>query len=162
MARLMTLLLILMIGGTGFLLSKMDMCEPRFHIIKEMLRGIGSSIRREVRGLFKMITPTCPHCGKKLNDFFCGNYKGAFFYKNLKSIRPRYFCTKECYEDYEKDFVVEVYNGKPIYCVEVDGEKRYKPYLEAGYYYTTIDDCKERMDAKVAVVDIDMFNLCFL
>lgn len=41
------------------------------------------------------------------------------------------FCTKECYEDYKKDFVVEIYNDTPIYCIEINGKKRYMPLLEA-------------------------------
>ena len=60
---------------------------------------------------------------------------------------------------YKKDFIVEIYNDKPIYCVKIDGEKRYIPYFEANYYFTNIDDCKKRMDTKnVAVVDMNMYG----
>ena len=103
---------------------------------------------------------TCPHCKGKMNDFFCGNFRGRYLNKKLNTFRSRYFCTEECYEDYKKDFVVEIYNDKPIYCVEIDGEKRYMPYFEANYYFTNIDDCKKRMDMKgVAVVDMSMYGL---
>lgn len=90
---------------------------------------------------------SCPHCKGKLNTWFLGNFKGNFLNKKLNTFRPRYFCTRKCYEDYKKNFVVQIYNNRPIYCVEIDGEKRYIPYFEAHYYFTNIDDCKKRMDA---------------
>lgn len=102
---------------------------------------------------------TCPHCGIKLNDWLRGNFKGVYLNKKLNTFRPKPFCIEECYEDYKKDFVVEIYNGRPIYCVEMDGENRYMPYFEARYYFTNIDDCKKRMDMNgVAVVDLSMFR----
>ena len=88
---------------------------------------------------------TCPHCKGKLNDFFRGNARGRYLNKKLNTFRSKMFCTEECYEDYKKDFVVEIYNDTPIYCIEINGEKRYMPYFEAPYYFTNIDDCKERM-----------------
>lgn len=103
---------------------------------------------------------TCPHCKSKLNDWFRGNFRGMFFNKKLNTFKLRYFCTKECYENYKKDFVVEIYNDNPIYCVEINGEKRYMPYFEASYYFTNIDDCKKRMDLKcVSVVDLRMYRV---
>lgn len=102
---------------------------------------------------------TCPHCKGKMNDFFCGNFRGRYLNNKLNTFRSRYFCTEECYEDYKKDFVVEIYNDKPIYCVKIDGEKRYMPYFEANYYFTNIDDCKKRMDMKnIAVINDDVFK----
>ena len=91
---------------------------------------------------------SCPHCQTKLNSWFRGNFQGKYFNNKLNTLRDRYFCTKECYEDYKNQYIVEVYNGQPIYCIEMDGEKRYMPYFEAHYYFTNIDDCKRRMDAK--------------
>ena len=103
---------------------------------------------------------TCPHCKGKLNDWFRGNFKGRFFNKKLNIFSQRYFCTKECYEDYKKDFVVKIYNDQPIYCVEIGGEKRYMPYFEAVYYFTNINDCKKRMDLKcVSVADLYMYRV---
>lgn len=102
---------------------------------------------------------SCPHCKKKMNDFFRGNFKGRYLNKKQNTFRSRHFCTEECYEDYKKDFVVEIYNDKPIYCVEIDGEKRYMPYFEASYYFTNINDCKKRMDMKnAAVIDLRMYR----
>ena len=96
----------------------------------------------------------------KFNHFSGVLLKVDILTKKLNVFRQRYFCSKECYEDYKKDFVVEVYNEQPVYCVEIDGEKRYMPYFEANYYFTTIDDCKKRMDMNgVAVVNKDMFRL---
>lgn len=91
---------------------------------------------------------SCPHCQAKLNDWFRGNFQGKYFNKKLDTLRRRYFCTKECYEDYKNQYIVEIYNDQPIYCIEIGGEKRYMPYFEAHYYFTNIDDCKRRMDAK--------------
>lgn len=93
---------------------------------------------------------TCPHCRKRLNSWYKGNFRGTYFSEILKSMRPRTFCTEECYNEYIQSFVVEIFNDKPIYCIEVDGEKRYMPYFEASYYFTNIDDCKKRMKSKVA------------
>jgi hypothetical protein len=102
---------------------------------------------------------SCPHCKGKMNDFFRGNFKGRYLNKKLNTFRFKHFCTEECYEDYKKDFVVEIYNNKPIYCVEINGEKRYMPYFEAEYYFTNIDDCKKRMDMKnTAVVDMSIYG----
>lgn len=105
---------------------------------------------------------TCPHCGKKLNDYFRGNFKGAYVNKELKRMTKRYFCTEECYKDYAKDFIVEVYNGYPIFCIKMDEHepKRYMPYFEANYYFINIDDCKKRMDTKgIAIIDEYLFSL---
>ena len=95
---------------------------------------------------------TCPHCKGEMNSFFRGNFRGKYFNKKLNTFRDRYFCTEECYEDYKRNFVVEIYNDKSIYCIDVDGEKRYMPYFEASYYFITIDDCKKRMDMKNVAV----------
>ena len=101
----------------------------------------------------------CPHCGEQMQPFFMGAFKGGYLNKKLNIFRQRYFCSRECYEDYKKDFVVEIYDDQPIYCVEMDGEKRYMPYFEASYYFTTINDCKKRMDMKnFAVVNDDAFK----
>ena len=94
---------------------------------------------------------TCPHCKGQMQPFFRGAVKGGHLNKKLNIFQQRYFCTQKCYEDYKKDFVVEVYNDQPIYCVEIEGEKRYMPYFEASYYFTNINDCKKRMDMKVAI-----------
>lgn len=103
---------------------------------------------------------TCPHCKGKMNDFFCGNFRGRYLNKRMNTFKPRYFCTEECYEDYKKDFVIEIYNENPIYCVEINGEKRYIPYFESDYYFTNIDDCKKRMDMTgVAVVNMSRYGL---
>ena len=97
---------------------------------------------------FEKYVHTCPHCGGKLNDWFKGNIKGVYFNNKLNKLSRRCFCTEECYNDYTKNFIVEVHNNKPIYCVEIGGEKRYMPYFEAYYYFTNINDCKKRMDAQ--------------
>lgn len=102
---------------------------------------------------------TCPNCKEQMQPFFKDAFKGGYLNKKLNVFKQRYFCSKKCYEDYKKDFVVEIYNEQPIYCVEIDREKRYMPYFEANYYFINIDDCKKRMDMKsVAVVDMSMYG----
>lgn len=93
---------------------------------------------------------TCPHCGKMLDSWFRGNIRGKYLYKDAKQNKFRYhcFCTQKCYDSYKENFIVEIYNNQPIYCVEIDEKKRYMPYFEASYYFTNINDCKERMDSK--------------
>jgi hypothetical protein len=101
----------------------------------------------------------CPHCKRQMPPFFRGAFRGGYLNKKLNIFRQRYFCSKECYEDYKKNFVMEIYNNQPIYCVEIDGEKRYMPYFEANYYFTNIDDCKKRMDMKgIAVINNSAFK----
>ena len=103
---------------------------------------------------------TCPHCQGELNSWMRGNFRGRYLNTKLNTFHSKYFCTEECYKDYTANFVAEIYNDYPIYCVEIDGEKRYMPYFEANYYFTNIDDCKKRMDMKgVAVVDLSMYGL---
>ena len=96
----------------------------------------------------------CPHCKGQLNDWFRGNFKGRYLNRKLNTFKSRVFCSEECYEDYKKDFVVEMYGNRPIYCVKIDGEQRYMPYFEANYYFTNINDCKKRMDvSNVSIAD---------
>ena len=105
-------------------------------------------------------THTCPHCQTELNDWFRGNFCGRYLNTKLNTFRSKCFCTEECYKDYTRNFIADVHNDKPIYCVEIDGEKRYMPYFEAHYYYTNIDDCKKRMDMNnVAVVNLAMWGI---
>ena len=98
--------------------------------------------------------PTCPHCHGRLNNWLVDNFLcGRYLNKKLHTFRSRPFCTKDCYENYKSQFAVEIYNNQIIYCVEIDGAKRYMPYFEAYYYFTNIDDCKKRMDmTRVAVL----------
>lgn len=107
-----------------------------------------------------MIECKCPHCKGQMPDWMKGAVCGGYLNKRLNIFKPKWFCSKECYEDYKKDFIVEVYNDQPIYCVKIGREKRYMPYFEASYYFTNIDDCKKRMDMKgVAVVNEGIFRL---
>lgn len=91
-------------------------------------------------------TITCKHCNKELGNAnfttFASCHRG--YDENGKR---KLFCNEECYNAYIKQFQVEEYNGNPIYKVNVDGESRYMPYWFSLYYFTTIDDCRKRMDA---------------
>lgn len=86
----------------------------------------------------------CLNCGKELDECnlktFTVNFKG--YDKNGKR---KLFCDEDCYEQYKKQFEVEVYNGIPIYAIDYFGEIRYMPYWFSNYYFKNIEDCKKRM-----------------
>lgn len=88
----------------------------------------------------------CFHCGKELGN---ANFKTFTKCKRGydKTRKLRQFCNEECYEDYQKQFIVDIHHNKPIYAVEFNRELRYMSYWECSYYFTTIEDCKVRMDA---------------
>lgn len=92
----------------------------------------------------------CTNCNKVLGEFSIKTF-GTHFKEYDKNGKRRLFCNEECYNEYIKQFEVEVYNGRPIYAVEYNGEMRYMPYWFSSYYFTDIDSCKARMDAKVAI-----------
>ena len=100
----------------------------------------------------------CPHCTGQMPEWMKGAVRGGFLNERRGIFHQRWFCSKECYDDYKKNFVVEIYNDKPIYCVTIDGEKRYMPYFEASYYFTDIEGCRRRMDMKVAVINDNVFK----
>lgn len=92
----------------------------------------------------------CTNCNKLLGEFSLKTYATNFKGEDKNGNR-RLFCNEECYNEYIKQFEVEVYNGRPIYAIEYDGEMRYMPYWFSNYYFTDIENCKKRMDLKVAL-----------
>lgn len=93
----------------------------------------------------KALKVNCLNCGKELGecDFKTFTVKFKGYDKNGKR---KLFCGKDCYEQYKKQFEVEVYNGRPIYAIDYLGEIRYMPYWLSNYCFTNIEDCKKRMD----------------
>ena len=99
----------------------------------------------------------CKHCGKSLGELNFETF--AKYYSNYDATHQRRtFCSEDCYMDYIKQFEIELYNGRPIYCFIENGEKRYVPYFSSPYYFTTIDDCKKRMDMPNIGIDIGMYE----
>ena len=92
----------------------------------------------------------CTYCQKDIGKFaistFVDSYKG---YDNKG--KKRLFCNETCYKKYIKQFEVEEYNGRPLYSIKCNNEVRYMPYWFSGYYFTDIESCKTRMDAKIAI-----------
>ena len=88
----------------------------------------------------------CKNCEKDLGDFSIKTFMNVFkgYSKNGHRVP---FCDEKCYEQYKKNFEIEIYNERPIYMIQVNGEKRYMPYWFSHYYFTDIDDCKRRMDS---------------
>jgi len=94
----------------------------------------------------------CLNCKKEIGEHdlktFAVNLKG--YDKNGKI---KLFCDQECYDLYKKQFEVEIYNGCSIYAVEYLGETRYMPYWFSNYYFTNIEDCRNRIDMnKIAII----------
>lgn len=89
----------------------------------------------------------CNNCGKEIGILCFETYMRAIHEFDEKHTK-RLFCSRECYNDFKKRFEIETYNGNPIYCFDIDGEKRYVPYFDSLYYFTTLEDCKKRMDTK--------------
>ncbi|MBQ2396837.1 MAG: hypothetical protein II304_07395 [Bacteroidales bacterium] len=89
---------------------------------------------------------TCKHCNKELGSI---NFKVfSSYYKGYDDKGKRkLFCNEDCYNAYTKQFQIEEHNGKPIYKVDVNGESRYMPYWFSPYYFTTVEDCRKRIDA---------------
>jgi len=99
----------------------------------------------------------CKHCGKELGkacfDIYRNVYKG-FTADNKTGL----FCNEDCYNAYCDKFLIEEYNGVKIYGIKINGQMRYIPYMGCAYYFTTLDDCKKRIDNKnIAMVDMNMF-----
>ncbi|MEC2335184.1 hypothetical protein [Bacillus subtilis] len=53
-------------------------------------------------------------------------------------------CVDESMAHLMNERFVEVYNGNTIFCK--DGN--YTPYWECAYYFKTLEDCRNRIDAK--------------
>lgn len=81
---------------------------------------------------------TCEVCLKKMPMFFIGCSKTY----NPKYKRTMYVCSNKCKKEWEAQYFVEEYKGNKIYCI--DG--KYVPYLSCAYYFTTLEDCKKRID----------------
>lgn len=69
-------------------------------------------------------------------------YKGCSKTYDPKFHKNIYVCSNECKEKWENQYFVEKYKGNNIYCI--DG--KYVPYLDCSYYFTTLEDCKKRID----------------
>ena len=71
-----------------------------------------------------------------------------------KRLRSCHKCGEVLEKEMKAELFVEHYNGNDIYCF--DG--KYVPYWGCDYYFTTLEDCKNRIDSKCAVVNMDMFR----
>lgn len=92
-------------------------------------------------------TVQCQNCKSTLGNFSFKTFANSFKGYNSRGRRVL-FCNEECYEQYKKNFEVEIYKNAPIYAVICGGETRYMPYWFSSYYFTNIDDCRKRIDSK--------------
>ena len=93
----------------------------------------------------------CISCGKEMPAFYkgCSKTYDPKFHKNI------YVCSNKCKEKWENQYFVEKYKGNNIYCI--DG--KYVPYLDCSYYFTTLEDCKKRIDKPhIAYVSIEAWR----
>ena len=90
----------------------------------------------------------CDYCHNDLGKVGFETFQRA--YKHLKEKGKRgYFCSKNCYEQYEKQFEI-TYRDIKMYKT---GDEEYVPYIGCLYYFRTAEDCYQRMCHK---------NLCIL
>lgn len=90
----------------------------------------------------------CYQCSKVIGKWqittFAKAYKGYTIGR-----KRRCFCNEQCYKSYTNKFVVYDNEKYKIYKIYLeDGKEVYVPYLSAPYYFTTIEDCKKRMESK--------------
>lgn len=86
----------------------------------------------------------CKWCRNPLMEdikLYRTTYKHLRLYRNEKS-RTFVFCCEECKNEFLKQYEVEEYKGNKIYCI--DGG--YMPYFECAYYFTSLDECRKRID----------------
>lgn len=95
----------------------------------------------------------CNNCGREIASCF-SDWK----------IRPRLcvagklriFCDDICMTKWKNQLFVEEYKGEQIYKL---GDEVYVPYIEAHYYFKTIEDCKRRIDDKTSAYGLDLSML---
>lgn len=82
----------------------------------------------------------CKVCGKQMPLFYKGCAKTTYYHP--RKSKPIFVCNNECKDKWESQYFVEEYKGNKIYCI--DG--KYIPYFGSVYYFTTLEDCKKRID----------------
>jgi len=106
----------------------------------------------------KKIVFICKRCGNEYGNTF-KDFSEIPKCEDLHGKRITWYC-KNCIEDRQKELqesaFVEEYNGHNIYINELGG---YHPYWGSHYYFTTLKDCRARIDNKTcAVVSVGMFG----
>lgn len=87
----------------------------------------------------------CEYCHKELGEPNFTTWSHA--YKEFNVNRKRsVFCNEDCFKKYIKQYQVEEWNGRPIYMVEVNGQKKFLPGWSSLCYFNTIEECKKRFD----------------
>lgn len=82
----------------------------------------------------------CKVCGKQMTSFYRGCVKTTHYHPS--KTRSMYVCNEECKDKWESQYFVEEYKGNKIYCIE----DKYIPYFGATYYFSSLEDCKKRID----------------
>lgn len=102
----------------------------------------------------------CTYCNKELGEFTLETFVKCFKGED-KNGKRKLFCNEKCYNEYKKQFVIEVYNSHPIYAVKVDGEMRYMSYWFSNYYFTDIKNCRNIIDHPQSPLENYLLNMNF-
>lgn len=89
----------------------------------------------------------CQNCKTLLGDFSFKTF-GKYFIGYDSRGKRVLFCNEDCYEQYKRQYDVEIYKKTTIYAVVYNNETRYMPYWFSSYYFTNINDCRNRIDMK--------------
>ena len=110
----------------------------------------------------------CHHCGKRLGGLELDTFKNCYSdiaiidAKQIPEMRKRHFCNRSCFDDYIKQFEVEKYKGNSIYKLRAGGQDYYLPYWLSRYAFTTIEDCRKRInDRFVATVSMSDYRYLY-
>lgn len=102
----------------------------------------------------KDVEVRCPYCNKilKAKGANIGFFDWANFYQGYnKEMKHKLFCDEKCFNAYIEQFVECIYNNVKIYKID----EKYIPYWGSLYYFITLEECKNRIDAKnISVVPI--------
>lgn len=91
----------------------------------------------------------CNYCNKWLGE--CRLELWVTGYRNyLINGKRRHFCGPECYEKYKKKFEF-TYKDTVMYKVN---DEEYIPYMGCSYYFTTPEDCYQRMRQKIGILPL--------
>lgn len=85
----------------------------------------------------------CKCCGKQMtfNLRQISEYPKTWHYKDGEVHRMP-VCSEKCKINYESQYFVEEYHNHKIYCIN----GRYIPYFGCHYSFSSIEDCKRRID----------------
>lgn len=89
----------------------------------------------------------CNYCNKWLGERTLEVW-GKTYRNYLINGNRGHFCGPECYEDYKMQYELPY---KDVVMYKVNDEE-YIPYMGCHYYFTTPEDCYQRMKRKICIL----------